>query len=312
MARLCAMTRGAGVLECLAAGDVVEVVVAVDQVLDRLVGDLLDLVDVGLPAGRPAVGDRIGGDHAGLGDDEDRLMVDVAEDVDVVGALHLGRLDRWPCRCGRWRGLGGRWRLGKAVADGEGESGSCRRQCSAFEHVDVSPVACGAETTRKVRHIGRRCSRARYSRSRADVIGQRSRRSPTQDLGHAVGRRAHGDASGLESRLLAGIAALVAHHDGAGVPHALAGRRGGAGNEGGNRLFHGPGVLGRLLLHGAADLADQRDRLGSRVLVERHQRILGGGADDGIAADADEGGDAEPRLHQVEAQRACRASPSAR
>ncbi len=46
--------RGAGVLERLAARDVVEVVVAVDQVLDRLVGDLLDLVDVGRAAcGRP-------------------------------------------------------------------------------------------------------------------------------------------------------------------------------------------------------------------------------------------------------------------
>jgi hypothetical protein len=40
---------GAGVLERLAAGDVVEVVMAVDQELDRLVGDLLDLVDI-LPA----------------------------------------------------------------------------------------------------------------------------------------------------------------------------------------------------------------------------------------------------------------------
>ena len=88
--------RGAGVLERLAAGDVVEVVVAVDQVLDRLVGDLLDLVDILLPAGRPAVGDRIGGDHAVLGDDEHRLMVAVAEDVDVVGAVDLLGLDLRP------------------------------------------------------------------------------------------------------------------------------------------------------------------------------------------------------------------------
>ena len=111
---------GARVLERLAAGDVVVVVVAVDQVLDRLVGDLLDLVDVGLPAGRPAVGDRVGGDDARLGDDEHRLMVAVAEDVDVVGAFHLGRLDGWPGGRGRLRGLGSGWRsLRKTVADGE-------------------------------------------------------------------------------------------------------------------------------------------------------------------------------------------------
>jgi len=39
--------RGARILERLAARDVVEVLVAVDQVLDRLARDLLDLVDVG-------------------------------------------------------------------------------------------------------------------------------------------------------------------------------------------------------------------------------------------------------------------------
>src|SRR6185295_18165713 len=61
---------GARVLECLAAGDVVVVVVAVDQVLDRLFRDFLDLVDIGLPTRRPAIGDRVGGNDAGLGDDE--------------------------------------------------------------------------------------------------------------------------------------------------------------------------------------------------------------------------------------------------
>ena len=105
---------GAGVLERLAAGDVVVVMVAVDQVLDRLFRDLLDLVDVGLPARRPAVGDRVGSDHAGLGDDEHRLMVAVAEDVDVVGAFHLGRLERRAGGCGRRRGWV--WAAGGACA----------------------------------------------------------------------------------------------------------------------------------------------------------------------------------------------------
>src|SRR6266404_9544008 len=56
--------RGAGVLEGLAAGDVIEVLVAVDQVLDRLARDLLDLVDVGYDGLRTAVTDRVGRDHA--------------------------------------------------------------------------------------------------------------------------------------------------------------------------------------------------------------------------------------------------------
>ena len=84
---------GAGILERLAAGDVIEVMVAVHQELDRLVGDLLDLVDVLLAAGWAAVGDGIGRDHAGRRDDEHRLVVAVPEDVDVVGAVDLLGLD---------------------------------------------------------------------------------------------------------------------------------------------------------------------------------------------------------------------------
>src|SRR5262249_29872791 len=73
---------------------------------------LLYLVDILLPAGRPAVGDRIGGDHAVVGDDEHRLMVAVAEDVDVVGAVDLFGLDLWPLRrCRRGRVVGARCRF---------------------------------------------------------------------------------------------------------------------------------------------------------------------------------------------------------
>ena len=94
----------AGVLERLAARDVVEVVVAVDQVLDRLVGDLLDLVDILLPAGRAAIGDRVGRDDAVLGDDEHRLVIAIAEDVDALGPLDLGGGDLRPLRLSRWPG----------------------------------------------------------------------------------------------------------------------------------------------------------------------------------------------------------------
>ena len=114
----------AGVLERLAAGNVVVVMVTVDEILDRLVRDLLDLVDVGLPARRTPVGNWIGRDHARLGDDEHGLVVAVAEDVDVVRALHF-------CRGkGRWR-----WRLRQTWADVDGGNSGygCGEGCS-HEH----------------------------------------------------------------------------------------------------------------------------------------------------------------------------------
>ena len=67
-------------------------------------------------------------------------------------------------------------------------------------------------------------------------------------------------------------------------------------------LRHGACVLGRLLLHRAADLTDERDGFGAWVPVKAFERIARRRADDRIAADADERGDAEPRLHEVEAQ----------
>ena len=108
----------AGVLERLAAGDVVEMVMAVDQILDRLVGDLLDLVDVVGHAFRPLVADRVGGNDAILGDDEHRLGAAIAEDVDAVGALHLG---------GRERRL--------LLLLRHGRRGACRRDQRGCEHV---------------------------------------------------------------------------------------------------------------------------------------------------------------------------------
>ena len=44
-----------------------------------------------------------------------------------------------------------------------------------------------------------------------------------------------------------------------------------------------------------ADLTHQRHCRGVGILIEGHQRIPGGGADNGIAADADEGRDAQAR-----------------
>ena len=93
--------RRASILEGFATGDVVEVVVTVDQVPDRLVGDLFDFVNIRLSASWPAVSDWVGGNHSGVGDDEHRLVIDVAEDVDTVGAFNLGRLDRLSARLSR-------------------------------------------------------------------------------------------------------------------------------------------------------------------------------------------------------------------
>ena len=56
---------GAGILEHLAAGDVIVVVVTIDQVLDRGLGNLADLIQVGFCRLRPSVTDWIGDDDAG-------------------------------------------------------------------------------------------------------------------------------------------------------------------------------------------------------------------------------------------------------
>jgi hypothetical protein len=88
----------AEILERLAAGDVIVMVVAVDHVFDRLVGDGLDGVDIGL--GRTLVGNRVGGDDALGCHDKHRLMPAIAEDVDIVGAVDFFRRNRWRVLCG--------------------------------------------------------------------------------------------------------------------------------------------------------------------------------------------------------------------
>ena len=88
----------AGILERLAAGNMVEMVMTVDQVADRGLRDLPDLGDVVLRSGRPAIGNRIGRNHPIRRDDEHRLVVAIAENVDVLGSVNLPGLDRRPFR----------------------------------------------------------------------------------------------------------------------------------------------------------------------------------------------------------------------
>src|SRR5262245_35431450 len=90
----------AEVLEWLAAGDVVEMAVAVNDVLDRRLGHGLDRVDIGL--GRPTLADWVGGNHARGRDDEHRLMIAIAKDIDVVRDLGGGEWRRrWLLRLRR-------------------------------------------------------------------------------------------------------------------------------------------------------------------------------------------------------------------
>jgi hypothetical protein len=63
--------------------------------------DLPDLGDVILPSGRLAIGNRIGRNHSLGRDDEHRLVVAIAENVDVLGPLDLPGLDRRPFRLRR-------------------------------------------------------------------------------------------------------------------------------------------------------------------------------------------------------------------
>src|SRR5687767_4584501 len=75
---------GAGVLKGFTAGYVVEMVMAVNHVPDRLVRDLLDLFQIGGHSLGPSIADRIGRNHAVLGDDIHCLSAAVAAYINVV------------------------------------------------------------------------------------------------------------------------------------------------------------------------------------------------------------------------------------
>jgi len=94
--RVCDKGR-AEVFERLAAGDVVEMAVAVNHIFDRRFGHGLDRLDIGLR--RPPLANRVGRDHARGRDDEHRLVVAVAKDIDVVGDLGGGERRRSGLLC---------------------------------------------------------------------------------------------------------------------------------------------------------------------------------------------------------------------
>src|SRR5690606_14237510 len=106
-----------------------------------------------------------------------------------------------------------------------------------------------------------------------------------------VARRLHrGHARLFQRRELALGRARTAGGDRAGVAHALALGGRGTGDEADHRLGHELGdVLGRFLFGAAADLTDQDDALGLRIVLEQLQRVDEVGAVDRVAADADAG-----------------------
>src|SRR5829696_9311983 len=115
-----------------------------------------------------------------------------------------------------------------------------------------------------------------------------------QGLAKAGRRGRHLDAGGLHGGGLVLGPALAAGDDGAGVPHAAAGRSGAPGDEADHRLLAAPlrlvgDELRRVLLGRAADLADHDDRLRPLVREEHLEHLDELGAFDGIAADADRG-----------------------
>src|SRR5690348_18504977 len=78
---------GAELLEGLAPGNMIIVMMAIDHIFDRLVRHGLDRVDIGL--GRTLIGNGIGSDDALRRHDEHRLVIAVPKDIDVVCAVHL-------------------------------------------------------------------------------------------------------------------------------------------------------------------------------------------------------------------------------
>ena len=115
---------------------------------------------------------------------------------------------------------------------------------------------------------------------------------PTTAIARRLGRAlADPHALGLERFLLRLRGPRGAGDDRPGVAHLLAGRRGEAGDVGDDRLGDlGGDELGRPLLGVAADLADHHDQLGLGVGLVHGEDVDEVGADDRVAADADDRG----------------------
>ena len=112
----------------------------------------------------------------------------------------------------------------------------------------------------------------------------------------------HAHTSSFERGDLVRGRACAAFDDRASMSHTLAGRRGLPGDEAGDRLGHiRSDELGCLLFIRAADLADQNDLLGLRIMLEQLQRVNKVCTVDRVAADAHASRSAHPHdLHGIQ------------
>lgn len=133
-----------------------------------------------------------------------------------------------------------------------------------------------------------------YMKCRENRPPSAVRRLPSQRPPHRLSdlrRRFHHVQAALLHDLHFGCRRVVlAADDGAGVAHLPAlGRRlaGDEADDGLGAVFLD--VIGRFCFHAAADLADHDDAFRFRVVHQQFDRLFGGGAHDGVAADADAG-----------------------
>src|SRR5512147_2204422 len=121
-----------------------------------------------------------------------------------------------------------------------------------------------------------------------------------EQLAHLGGIARHLDAAGFHHRELLLRRALAAGDDGAGMAHALARRRGDAGDEADDGLFHvALHPLGGGFLVRAADLADHDHGVGIGVVVEELEHVHVLEAVHRIAADAHRGGLPDAELGEL-------------
>src|SRR3990172_11873255 len=121
-----------------------------------------------------------------------------------------------------------------------------------------------------------------------------------QQLAHLGRIAGHLDPARLHHGQLLLRGALAAGNDGAGMAHAFSGRRGDAGDESDDGLFHvvlDP-VCGGLLVR-AADLPDHHHRIGVRIVVEQTQHVDMLQAVDRIAARAHGAGLAQSQVGEL-------------
>src|SRR5262249_25948172 len=93
------------ILKRFAAGDVIEMGVAIDKIFHWLVGNFLDLSEIGRHCFWTIAADRVGRDHTLRRDDEHGLVTLVAEQIDIIRAVNFSSRERR--RCGLRNGAAG-------------------------------------------------------------------------------------------------------------------------------------------------------------------------------------------------------------